>query len=94
MKNLTNSIATVAKAMTNQINADKALGVDLTSSWYSFMLDCIIESEDISFENDTAEIHFKMFVSKKVERKALDIIFPVMQMDANGNYTTNPVKWV
>ena len=96
MKNLTNSIAAVAVLMTSQINNDvEILGADLMNgSWFNTMIDCVIESEGVSFENDNAESFYKTAVIKSIDHKAYEIVFPKMLMDENGEYTTDSTKWV
>ena len=73
----------------------KILGSDLlTPEWFNSMLDIKIDNAGVSFENVTAENFFKRAVVKAVDSSAYNLVFPVMQMDENGNYTTNPEAWV
>ena len=85
----------VGEMMTNQINFDiELLGADnLTPNWFDKMLNVLIESVNISFENSTSEGLFKTAVSITMNRKAYQVVFPKVGMDENGNYTTNPNLW-
>lgn len=96
MKNLTQDIATVSSQMTSQINADAdLLGADLlTPSWFYMMLDVVLESNNISFENDNAKSFFASVAIKGIKKEAYRIVFPLSQMDENGNYITDESKWV
>ena len=96
MKNLNQDIATVSSQMTSQINADvDLLGADLlTPSWFIMMLDVVLDSNNISFENDNAKSFFNSAAIKGIEKDAYRIVFPLSKMDENGNYTADESKWV
>jgi hypothetical protein len=90
-----NSTLNIANKMTDQINQDvEVLGLDLlTPSWFNTMIECIIEMEGITFENDQAETFFTRAVVKQIDKKAYRLIFPKMGMDENGEHTSDSTKW-
>tara|TARA_R110002020_G_scaffold329431_1_gene545256 strand:+ start:1243 stop:1524 length:282 start_codon:yes stop_codon:yes gene_type:complete len=89
------STLNIANKMTAQINHDvEVLGLDLlTPSWFYTMIECIIEVEGITFENDQAETFFTHAVVKQIDKKAYNLIFPPIGMDENGEYTSDSTKW-
>jgi len=90
-----NGTKLVGEMMAKQINADlEILGSkNLTPDWFNKMMDVIIESFNISFENATAANFFKRCVIKVMDRKAYEVVFTPVGMDENGNYTKDQSKW-
>ena len=85
----------IAKRMNDNINygVESLSEGSLTPRWFYMMLESILEAEGITFENETAEAFFTQAVIKQMDKKAYRVVFPVMGMDSNGNYTKESNKW-
>ena len=93
MKNLTQAIDTVANQMNGHINSDILTADLMGPKWFNDMLEVVIESNGYSFENSTAEAFFNKAVRKAMSPAAYQVVFPLLQMDENGAYTSDSSKW-
>jgi len=96
MSNMENRVNGLAKEVVTDLNstceylevaASKEL---LQSSLYSVMADHAFENE-FTFNK---VMDFVVSEIKKIDRKLYETVYPPMQMDMNGNYTTNSKLWV
>tara|TARA_R110000765_G_scaffold80862_1_gene158431 strand:- start:572 stop:847 length:276 start_codon:yes stop_codon:yes gene_type:complete len=91
MKNMENRINGLAKQVVTQVATFSEVSIDV--------LDCSIYTVlcEVSIENEATYNMLDTFIRKeikKIDRNLYETVYPPMQMDMNGNYTTNPKLWV
>ena len=92
MENMTNTISQIVTEALDQARME-ACTSDRTANLADVSLEINISVDSIKFDTATAKDMFLGFCFTEL-RKVAEYLYPAkMQMDLNGNYTTNPKLW-